>query len=154
MLRQSISVYYFIFLCVKFFKMLIISWHTPKPCLLHTQWPTAPSERSMDIPIKILQNLAFIRENLIYPQKSCFKYSQNSFRIKCFYTLIRRYLSWLLSLFFLSTLIEDLRNLEKSQEKSRNLEKDYFSMIFSPIIMTIDFSMLFYSFSRKVFQDF
>ena len=52
----------FYFLYVKFFKMLIISSHTPKPCLLHTQWPTAPGELFIDTLIDDLRNLK--RNNL------------------------------------------------------------------------------------------
>ena len=55
--------------------------------------PTAPGELFMDIPVKILQNLELIHENLIDIYRSCFKYSEHSFRIKIFQTLIRRSLS-------------------------------------------------------------
>ena len=44
-------------------------------CLQHT----------LDIPLKILQNLQLINKNLIDICRSSFKYSQNSFRIQFFY---------------------------------------------------------------------
>ena len=47
----------FCFLSVKFFKILIISSRTPKPCPLHTQLPVAPDGHFMDITLNILQNL-------------------------------------------------------------------------------------------------
>ena len=46
-----------------------------------------------------------------------------------------------------------LEILKNHEQRSRNLEKDYFSMIFFPIIETIDFSIPFYFLILKVFQD-
>ena len=166
---QLFLVHSFILLSVKFLKILITSLHTPKPCYLPQL--SACSLIYMNISIKIFLILEVIHENFIDLQRFGFKHSQQSFWRKFFYALIR-WLSLLFSQFIWFTLIEDLRhlkiinlknlkmNLERISEKSsskkyfrnfddlirrsKNLKKDYFSMIFHPIIEAIYFSTFFY----------